>query len=62
MWVGNPPSDRLARPQFHETMREMAEPSVPMERRLLRLLTLVVLFLLALLTGMLVPPSWLAGR
>jgi hypothetical protein len=31
-------------------------------RRILRLVTLVVLFLLAVLTGMLVPPSWVVSH
>jgi hypothetical protein len=33
-----------------------------MAHRLLRFLTLAMLFALAVLTGMLLPPSWLAGR
>jgi hypothetical protein len=33
-----------------------------MEHRLFRVFTLMMLFLLALLTGMLLPPAWLAGH
>ena len=33
-----------------------------MAHRLLRVFTLMMLFLLALMTGMLLPPSWLASH
>jgi hypothetical protein len=31
-------------------------------RRVLRLVTLAILFLLAVMTGMLLPPSWVVSR
>jgi len=33
-----------------------------LDRHVLRLFTHAMLFLLALMTGMLIPPSWVAGR
>lgn len=35
---------------------------VSVDRHVLRLVTHAMLFLLALLTGMLIPPVWVAGR
>ncbi len=59
----DPSFDHLARDPFGSRMAiDEDRGRTDLTRRILRLVTLVVLFLLAVLTGMLVPPSWVVSH
>lgn len=56
--TGNPSSDRLAAAWFWSRMEGGGRGRIFVARRVLRLVAFAMLFLLALVTGMLLPASW----
>lgn len=59
----DPSPDRLAPARFGVTITaDHDRGDTGLARRVLRLVTLVMLFVLAVMTGMLLPPSWMIGR
>ena len=59
----DPSPDRLARApvRLHNSGRPRSGDG-DLARRMLRLVTLAMLFLLAVMTGMLLPPTWVVGH
>jgi hypothetical protein len=53
----------LARARFGSRIATAEDPErTDLTHRILRLVALVMLFLLAMLTGMLLPPSWVVSH